>query len=162
MADCVLCKVTPILAQQTDQFIIDIPDLPSKHYLNVNSLISESLHSEELKTCKTFTPGARLRLELTEANELLTHKKIWEMFAKSDSPHAIVFNKRTDAEDIQLSIFIENKELPKDWDIILISDTQYILNKRASRILLNSSRQFYTNLESYLKSFEVLKVLKLK
>ena len=162
MTDCILCKITPILASSTDLFLIDVPEIEASHYSTVNSIRSEELRPENFKTNTAFTPGARLKMELTEAIEILNHKKVWEIFITLNSPHAIVLNNKKDAEDRQLSIFIENKEVPKDWDIILVSSNQYILTKRAARILLASTRQISNNLETYLLSFEALKVLPLK
>jgi hypothetical protein len=98
--------------------LIDVPEIEALHYFSVNSIISEPLTPEKFKTNTAFTPGARLKMELTEAIEILNHKKVLEIFLTHTSPHGIVLNNKKDAEDRQLSIFIENKEVPKDWDII--------------------------------------------
>jgi hypothetical protein len=83
---------------------------------------------------------------------------VWETFLKSDKHHCVVFNNINTAIDSDLPKTLESKILAKDWDICLISDTQYIFTKRAARILHGSSKQFNTDLKNYLLSFSVLAV----
>jgi len=138
-----------------EAYLIGTPVPKTTHYLRINS-INDIKGKQEL-----FTPSARLLLSLKEQQEALNHRDIWINFLKSAAEYAIVFDT-DDINDKQLTIFIENKQLPKDWDIILISDTQYILNKRAARILLSSCKQIHQPIKDYLRAFEVLKVLPLK
>ena len=138
-----------------------MPDT-KKYYLSINSIVTEAVKQSDFVSNTRFTAGARLTLELTEANEFLKHTEAWDKFIKSDKRYAVIFDKLKDISDKELSIFIENKRLPKDWDLVLIDDTQYILNKRAAKILMNSAKQIHHNLKTYLNSFEVLKLVKLK
>ena len=155
MTDCLLCNISPLIGEKIEAYLIGTPVPIKTHYLRINS-INDTKGNKEL-----FTPSARLLLSLNEQQEALNHRDIWINFLKSEAEYAIVFDSEN-INDKQLTIFIENKQIPKDWDIILISDTQYIFNKRAARILLTSCKQIHQQLKDYLKAFEVLKVLPLK
>lgn len=162
MTDCVFCTVEPIVCKETEAFLIGSPaPVTKKHYYRFNDTNHIKIEKGNFKSLKTFTPGARLKLKLTEAEEIINHKTIWEMFLKSEKKYGIVFDNLKDAENKELTSVIEKKEVPRDWDLIMISDKQYIFNKRASRILNGSAIQINNNLKNYLQSFSTLKIYNL-
>jgi len=161
MADCILCNTQPIICKETDAYIINSPVPKTNHYLRINDISSCQIDIKDLKTVTLLTPGARSRLTITEYIEIINHRSVWEKFLQSSANHCIVFDGLKDAEDRQLSIIIENKVLPKDWDILMIGKTQYVLNKRATKILFTSSRQLNSSVSDYIKSFRVLKIANL-
>ena len=93
MTDCVFCTVEPIICKETEAFLIGFP-APStnKHYYRFNNTSRINIEKDSFNTLKTFTSGARLKLKLTEAEEVLNHKNIWEMFLKSEKKYGIVFD----------------------------------------------------------------------
>ena len=156
MTDCQLCNTIPLLSKNIEAYLIGLPVPPINHYLRINNITSKPYTFDN-----GFTPNARLTMSQVHAQEVVNHKYVWNNFLKQSANYAIVFNTCI-IKDSQLSIFIENNVLPKDWDIILITDTQYIINKRAARILLMSLKQIHVPIKEYLLAFEVLKVIRLK
>jgi hypothetical protein len=159
MVDCALCFVPILIAKETNAYILS-ETLPSKSIYKTYTQIkvSEISHAD-FRSNVNFTPGFRLRYDNNTASEALRHKAAWSMFLKTESPHAIIFDETEKADDIQLSIYLENKQLPKDWDIIVFPAT-YIINKRAAKILYHSAAQFDKPINVYISSFSVLKVIK--
>ena len=168
MTDCVFCNIIAINCKETEAYLIpqgksqsQVPAPETNHYYRFNNVANPTINESEISTLVTLTPGARLTLKLTDLNELLAHKSVWESFLKSDKHHCIVFNNLDTAIDNTLPKKLESKQLAKDWDICFISDTEYIITKRAARILYGSSKQFNTDLKNYLQSFSVLAVFTL-
>ena len=164
MTDCVFCNIIAINCKETEAYLSQgeskslAPDPSVNHYSKINIVPSTTINIDDLPTLSSLTPGARLILKSQSIQELMQHKSIWGSFLKSDKHHGIVFNNMETAIDNALPKKLESKNLAKDWDICLISDTQYIFTKRAARILYGSSKQFNTDLKTYLISFSVLAV----
>lgn len=166
MTDCVFCNIIAINCKETEAYLLteaesQAPVPPTNYYFRFNNVAKPTINESDITTFAALTPGARLTLKITEINELLKHKYVWESFLKTDTHHCIIFNNLNTAIDNSLPKKLELKQLAKDWDICLISDTEYIFTKRAARILLGSSKQFNTDLKNYLLSFSVLAVFKL-
>lgn len=166
MTDCVFCNIIAINCKETEAYLLteaesQAPAPETNHYHRFNNVANPTINESDIPTFAALTPGARLTLKLTEINELLKHKSVWESFLKSDKHHCIIFDNLDTAIDNTLPKKLESKQLAKDWDICLVSDTEYIFTKRAARILLGSSKQFNTDLKNYLLSFSVLSVYKL-
>ena len=135
---------------------------PYKSCLPIDTSGNDNFNIEPYKKATGFTPSFRLNYTQTEAIQNIQHKSAWNSFLKSNTPHAIIFDYALNAEDTQLSIYLENLIPPKDWDIIAFSETQYILNRRAAKILSQASLQFNTPINKYIRAFEVLKVIQVK
>jgi hypothetical protein len=166
MTDCVFCNIIAINCKETEAYLLteaesQAPAPATNHYNRFNNVANPTINESDIPKFVALTPGARLTLKLNEINELLKHKSVWESFLKSDKHHCIIFNNLDTAIDNILKKKLESKQLAKDWDICLVSDTEYIFTKRAARILLGSSKQFNTDLKNYLLSFSVLSVYKL-
>ena len=166
MTDCVFCNIIAINCKETEAYLLteaesQVPAPTVNHYYRFNDVANPTIKDSEIHSLVALTPGARLYLKLTDVNELLKHKSVWASFLKSDKHHCLIFNNLDTAIDNALPKKLESKHLAKDWDICLISDTQYICTKRAARILYGSSKQFNTDLKNYLLSFSVLAVYKL-
>lgn len=156
MSDCQLCYVPAILAKETVVFLLNNIEATKNLYKTYHQVPTS--HASQLD----FTPGFRIRYKNQEtAVEAATHKQVWAEIHKSldKSPYSIIFDTQRSVDDANLAIYLENAVLPKDWDIFLLTDTQYILTKRAAKILLSSAVQFNTNLSDYIRSFKVLKVI---
>jgi len=168
MTDCVFCNIFAINCKETEAYLLaqgksksQIPDPSQKSYFKYNIITNPTINEHIVPSLKTLTPGARLILKSQEVQDLFNHKSVWESFLKSDKHHGIVFNSIETAIDNTIPKKLESKQLAKDWDICLISETQYIFTKRAARILYGSSKQFNTDLKNYLQSFSVLAVYSL-
>ena len=165
MQSCSLCNTPSFRADATVAYILN----KSQHKKNLyktyhipNTLQNNSKDIESYKKNTDFTPGFRLKYSEAEAIKNNGHKYAWRHFLKSDVNHAIIFEDASTADDTQLSIYLENITPPKDWDIIAFSPTQYILNKRAAKILYYASLQFNVPIDKYIHAFEVLKVIQVK
>jgi hypothetical protein len=164
MTDCVFCNIIAIKCKETEAYLVNqsssdgSPDHSLNHYAKITIIAKPTINASELINLKSLTPGARLILKSQDVQLLLQHKSVWELFLKSDKHHAVVFNSIDTAIDNIMQKKLESKTLAKDWDICLISDTEYIFTKRAARILYGSSKQFNTDLKTYLLSFSVLAV----
>jgi len=109
---------------------------------------------EQFRFSVRFTPHARLTLNLALASQLLAHEQAWNLFVAEPTALHGAFCEQ---EPKDLSLY--NLDLPRDWDIIILTGTDYILTKRAARILLHSATQFHVPLIDYLQAFNVLKVV---
>jgi spore germination protein YaaH len=164
MSDCAFCEIIPFKANNTPVWIIT----DTNTNIHNDSIYKEAIYIQrktisetEFKYCTDFTPKARITLTQKEASELLTHSEIWKQIK---AEHAIIFTEIANITDTQLANKLENLKLPKDWDIILLTnnqDIQYVLTKRAAHILLASSRQFHNNLKTFIESIQGLRIVKI-
>ena len=163
MSDCVFCKIKPLLLDDTPSWIISPETNPiyEKHiYKTLTPFHKIVIKATEFKNRIDFTPKARLSMTLAEASELVTHREIWKQIT---AEHSVIFTDVTNITDKKLAIKLENLTLPKDWDIIVLTDKpeqmQYVITKRASQILLASSRQFHTCLKTFIESIKGLRIV---
>jgi len=159
MADCALCVVPAIVANETIAYVLENTIVNKTLYKSYTQITLPEISQADFRTNINFTPGFRLRYDYTLAAESLRHKEAWSKFLKEGSPHAILFNDNNDADNTQLSIYLENLNPPKDWDILIFSSTQYLITKRAAKILFYSAKQFDKPIKDYITSFSVLKAI---
>ena len=95
------------------------------------------------------------------ADQLIAHRKAWTDIMNGKEPYGIIFDKEAELMNINLQFRLENLKLPKDWDIIKISDTQYVLSKRAAKILVEATLQYHDPVKHLLQSLVILKVFDL-
>jgi len=159
MADCQFCKTTPLLATALPVWCIGFPAPASNIYLRYNYVVFPELAVEFFRTANRFTPHARLTLNLAYAGQLIAHEQAWSDFLQTSAPYGAFYENPTLATDAATATIIENMDLPRDWDILIVSPHNYILNRRAARILKDSAVQFHVNLSTYLTAFNLLKVI---
>lgn len=162
MTDCIFCHVPELKASNTPVWLIrpsSDPIQTSSVYKSITVEPTQTISKEDFVQSILFTPATRLTLSIEEATNLLTHKKIWNKIAKSESHHAAIFTDITYINDAEIAESVDNAILPRDWDVIIINNHQYILTKRAANILLASSRQFHNILTVYIKSIPGLKIV---
>ena len=162
MTDCIFCHVPELKASNTPVWLITHASDPiqnSSVYKSVTVEPPQTITKEDFVQSILFTPAARLTLSIEEATNLLTHKKIWNKIIKSDFNHAAIFTDITYINDAKIAESLDNAILPRDWDIIIINNNQYILTKRAANILQASSRQFHNILTVFIKSIPGLKIV---
>ena len=161
MVDCPLCFIPAIVAKETIAYNSTQKRQSKYLYKTYTEISPTEISQGDFRTNTNFTPGFRLRYDYKIGIEALKHKEVWSKFLKEESsPYAIVFDDEEDVDDGQLSIYLENLQPPKDWDILIISPTQYIINKRAAKILYYSAKQFDKPIKDYINSFFVLKAIK--
>lgn len=162
MSDCAFCVIPEIICAKIPAYCIRIPVPEKLHYLQYNIINISNIKSEsDFYKMTNFTPGSRCNLSLDDANRLLAHRQAWILINTNNEPYGAVFENMSDIENNTIKIQLENLQLPKDWDIIKISENQYILNKHASRVLIQSTYQFHLPLHILLNSVEFLKVFNL-
>lgn len=163
MTDCIFCTVPELLASTLPVYCIGIP-VPEKsdylRYLSINTspLVSQS----DFLEMTIFTPGARLSLTLDDANKLISHRQAWINIMNNEEPYGAIFENPDDVTNTDIRFRLENLKLPKDWDVIEISDTQYVLNKRAAKIFVESTLQYHAPVNPFIESFVILKVFNLE
>jgi hypothetical protein len=160
MVDCSLCFVPAIVAKETTAYILNDGVNTKTLYKSYIPVTKQEISKGDFRVNFKFTPGFRLNYDYELANEALRHKEAWSKFLKEENPYAIVFDDAENADDTQLSIYLENLQPPKDWDILIFTPTQYILNKRAAKILYYSANQFNKPIKDYITSFFILKTIK--
>ena len=161
MSDCALCKVPELIGSKMPAWCIGIPEKEepeNNNYLRVAHIKSSEMSHAEFLKAVNFTPGARLQMSLEDANKLINHRNAWYEVSSSEEPYGVIFDSQNDLENKDLVFRFENLDLPKDWDVIKISDSQYILSKRAANTYIRSSLQFHDHLPIFLESFAILKV----
>jgi hypothetical protein len=164
MSDCKFCNVPDIVCKNLQAYFIGLPDTINTSIFNKATHIPNThiSSSNEFQSLSYFTPGSRLDLTLEEANRLIAHRKAWEYIIAQDTvhkPYAVIFEGKPDEPKIISRI--ENVKVTKDWDIIKLSDNEYILTQRAAKILTNSTMQFHSPIKTLLETFEVLKIFHL-
>ena len=162
MEDCHLCAHTPITRETTATYLVSKKQSEVPAFWTNRTLITVEPPTD-FKTDTRFTAKARLILTIQEATEFLHHKQTWRNFLITDSTTktAAIFDS-ADIEDERLARRIISFDLPKDWDVLFITATQYVLTRRAASLLLNSSSQIHHPLTTYIKSIPFLKIMYLK
>jgi len=159
---CIFCVVPEIDRTKIPVWAINIPVVEtSPIYMRYKYMSNSELTHEEFRSSTRFTPGARTKMDINEAAKLLTHYRVWEEVMNAQDPICLVMSKDSDLKNAELTRKLESVKPPKDWDILIISDDQYVIRTRGARILYNSAGQFHLPLNTYIKSFEVLKVVQL-
>jgi hypothetical protein len=164
MTDCIFCTVPDLLCKTTPAYLIGPLTIPEKSRFLSYSVIDiiPIISKDVFSTMTIFTPGARLALSLKDAAELIAHRKAWLEIMQNKSHYSVIFDSEIQLNDMMTHNRIQNLQLPKDWDIVSISDTQYVLNKRAAKILVESTMQFHANVATLLDSIKILKVIKIR
>jgi len=162
MEDCHLCAHTPITRETNATYLVSKKqtEVPA-FWLNPILITVES--PTDFKMDTRFTARARLNLTTFEATEFHHHKQAWREFLVSDTTTttAAIFDS-TDINSEKLARRIISFDIPKDWDVLFITATQYILTRRAASLLLNSCSQIHHPLTTYIKSIPFLKIMYLK
>ena len=163
MPDCIYCTIPDLLCKNLPVLLIgNIPVPETTKYMNFTHIHNTELTSfSDFQKLSTFTPGSRLDMSLDSANQLIAHRKAWVETLKMKTDYFAVFDDQTYVNNNDLAIRLENLKLPKDWDVIAITESQYIFTKRAAKIFIDSTLQFHLPLKTFLKSFKILKVLEL-
>ena len=162
MEDCKFCKNNPVKAEKLPVWTIGIP-APStnKHYLSYKYITKRLISKDELRTTDKVTPAGRLLMSEADVSQIMAHQLAWDEFLASESEFGAFYETEASINSNKLHLAIENTELPRDWDIIMIGEFDYILNKRAARILRSSSIQVHCQLKLFLTIFDVLRVIKI-
>ena len=162
MSDCIFCTTPDIICKKVPVWFIGIKATPvsdTGNYLSYsNIIISPILSKAEFSKMTIFTPAARLAMNLEDAAQLIAHRQVWNHIMNGKNAFGIIFDSEVDLMNKDLQFRLENLKLPKDWDIIIISDTQYVLNKRAAKILVETTLQYHDIIKDLLKSLVILKV----
>jgi len=159
---CIFCVVPEIDRTKMPVWAINIPVIQSNPiYMRYKYFNTSQLTPDEFRTSTRFTPGARTKMDISEAAKLITHYRVWEEVMNAQEPICLVVSKESDLKNAELTRKLESVKPPKDWDILIISDDQYVIRTRGARILYNSAGQFHLPLNTYIKGFEVLKVVEL-
>jgi hypothetical protein len=160
MADCIYCTVPDLLSKKLPILLIGIPVPDISRYLNYTQIHHTEITSfSDFQKNPIFTPGSRLDMSLDSANQLIAHRKAWLETLKMSADYFAVFDDPSYLNNVDLSIRLENLKLPKDWDVIIITESQYVFTKRSAKIFIDSTLQFHLPLKTFLKSFKILKVL---
>ena len=165
MTDCIFCTIPDLICKKVPAFLIatqTIPDQKETRYLRYSIInISPISSNAEFSKMAVFTPGSRLVLTLEDAAQLIAHRKAWTDIMNGKEPYGIVFDHEDELMNIDLQFRLENLKLTKDWDIIKITDTQYVLSKRAAKILVEATLQYNEPIKQLLQSLVILKVFDL-
>ena len=168
MTDCIFCTIPDLICKKVPAFLIApqatnaTPDQKNTSYLRYSIInISPILSKAEFSKMAVFTPGSRLVLSLEDAAQLIAHRKAWSDIMNGKEPYGIIFDKESELMNIDLQFRLENLKLPKDWDIIKLTDSQYVLSKRAAKILFEATLQYHEPVKQLLQSLVILKVFDL-
>ena len=156
MEPCVFCADKPIQIGETPSWLIGLP-VQSGIFKSYNSVPLPSI--DRFESDIRFTPAARLSMSTTDASHFLAHQTAWLQFSTMKSHHGAFFDSYNTPNYLKL---LESTQYPRDWDIILISDTAYVATQRAVSVLLTASKQIHETLPIFLKSIPLLKVVPLK
>lgn len=141
MSNCIFCTVPDIIYKNTPIYNVEVPVIA--HQTNTT----------------IFTPRARLLLSPEDANRLIKHREAWISHYNSNSPHAIIAESQLNP---LIGKQIESMKLPKDWDIIKISATEYVLTKRAANVLILATQQYHDTVTELINTLSILKVIDLR
>jgi hypothetical protein len=159
MSACPLCIIKPIVTSLTPAFCIETPVTKTENYSCVVNIKSPILSTTDFAKDARFSPAARLTLHVNSAAQLLSHREVWRQMLQLSSEHAVVFESVISLTNLQLARRVENATLAKDWDVLMVSKTEYFLTRRAAAILYKESHQFHHNLIELLNSIPHLKVV---
>lgn len=159
MADCIYCTVPDLLCKKLPILLIGSTPVPDvSRYLNVTQIQHTEITSfSDFQKQSNFTPGSRLDMPIDSANQLIAHRKAWLETLKMSADYFAVFDNPAFLNNLPNRL--EHLKLPKDWDVITITESQYVFTKRAAKIFIDSTLQFHLPLKTFLKSFKILKVL---
>jgi len=165
MADCIFCTIPDLICKKVPAFLITsqaIPDTKNTRYLRYSIInISPILSKADFSKMAVFTPGSRLVLQLEDADQLIAHRKAWAEIMNNKEPYGVIFESEAELMNIDLQFRLENLKLAKDWDIIKITDNEYVLNKRAAKVLYEATLQYHEPVKQLLQSLVILKVFDL-
>jgi hypothetical protein len=157
MDDCKFCILKPIILAETPVYQCgdSTPVLknPYKSLTLIPSQPARPFHSDA-----RFTPRARLTLTEAEAAAALRHRAAWRLFLNNPANHAFIADEPSE----QLARQATATNLPKDWDIVMLTPTQYIMTRRAAATALESSIQFHDPIPKFLTTLPFIKVVDLK
>jgi hypothetical protein len=160
MSDCIFCTVPDIIYKNTAIYNVGVPVIVEDAACKTINIVTTQLKTNiDLSKATIFTPRSRLVLSLEDANRLIKHREAWLLHSKSTSPHAII------AESLLTSLIgrqLESMKLPKDWDIIKITTTDYVLTQRAAKVLILATQQYHDNVTDLIDTLSMLKVLQLR
>lgn len=163
MGDCKLCKPNLIKAEKMGVWSLGIPvPATNKHYLSQKYIAKRTIEKDELRTTDKVTPAGRLLMTEADVSQIMAHYQAWDEFIQSSAEFGAFFETPDTVNNNDIAARLENLELPRDWDIILIDDTEYVLNKRTARILKVSAQQFHCPLKVYLTVFDIFKIISIK
>lgn len=152
MNECKFCAYKPLELTKTTVYVCSdqVPAPSPTHMLITTPTPADMKHDTR------FTPGARLSLNPEQVHQMLTHQQAWRQFLTTKAEHAIVLEQPQ-----QLQKF-ESAEPPKDWDVLMMSATDYALTRRAATILIISAHQIHDRLPLYIQSHPLLKVINIR
>ena len=154
MIPCNFCADKPIKIVETPAWFIGLPAITGPFKYSVSVPIS---NVSDFRTDTRFTPEARLTLDMSGASQLSGHRIAWASFIKTGAHHGLILEDSYLANNPSNIQSLETIEIPRDWDILLLSDTQYLLTQRAASILHSSTSQFHHNLSRLLRTHPLLK-----
>lgn len=157
MSDCIFCTVPDIVYKNTPIYNVGTPVVDEN---TVSNIVTKQLKTPaDLSKATIFTPRSRLVLSLEDANRLIKHREAWLLHSNSTNPHAIITeNQLTPLIGRQ----IESMKLPKDWDIVKITTTDYVLTQRAAKVLILATQQYHDTVPDLIDTLSMLKVLQLR
>lgn len=156
--DCPFCTIPDFVCKETPVWCIGIEPPQSNHYSKYTQIKLPHLEKHNFVKMSTFTPGSRLALSLNDATQLIAHRQAWNDIYNGLNPYGIIFDNSEDLANTTLRFRIENLSLPKDWDMIKLSSSQYVMNKRAATVLLQATIQYHQPLDDLIRSLIILKV----
>jgi len=163
MSSCIFCTVPELICKQTPAYIVGIPVPQTQLYSTYHAINITPFESQaEFNKTTVFTPGSRLVLALEEASRLVAHRQAWLSIMKGSTPHGALLETIETAESATIIKRLENLQLPKDWDVIKITKNEYVLTKRAAKILSDATLQYHLDLCALLSSLDILKVFDLQ
>jgi hypothetical protein len=160
MSDCIFCTVPDIIYKNTPIYNVGTPVIVEDAACKTINIVTTQLKTNiDLSKATIFTPRSRLVLSLEDANRLIKHREAWLLHSNSTSPHAII------TESLLTSLIgrqLESMKLPKDWDVIKITATDYVLTQRAAKVLILATQQYHDNVTDLIDTLSMLKVLQLR
>jgi len=154
MTDCIFCTVPDIIYKTIPIYSVGVPVVTEDP--NHNIVAKQLKTATDLAKATVFTPRSRLVLSLEDANRLIKHRTAWLLYSKNTSPHAIITENPLNP---LIGRKLESMKLPKDWDIIKISPTDYVLTQRAAKVLILATQQYHDKLPDLIGTLAILKVL---
>lgn len=157
MSDCIFCTVPDIVYKDTPIYNVGAPVV--EEYTNAINGTKHLKSKSDLAKATIFTPRSRLVLSLEDANRLIRHREAWLLHSKSTVPHALIAESQMNPS---IGRKLESMQLPKDWDIVKISATEYVLTKRAAKVLILATQQYHDTVPDLIDTLSILKVVQLR